>query len=66
MLSHEIAHIAHNDLGIMQLADTGSHMTRLMAFVGLAVAVLDIPAALFADGRVAWFGVLILIFTGLL
>lgn len=43
VLAHEIAHIAHNDLGIMQLADTVSHMTRLMAFVGLAVAVLDFP-----------------------
>ena len=62
VLAHEIAHIAHNDLGIMQLADTVSRMTRLMAFVGLAVAVVSIPSALFGNGRVPWFGVLILIF----
>lgn len=62
VLAHEIAHIAHNDLDIMQLADTVSRMTRLMAFVGLAVAVVSIPAALFGDGHVPWFGVLILIF----
>jgi len=37
-------------------------MTRLMAFVGLAVAVVSMPLALFGDGRVPWFGVLILIF----
>ena len=62
VLAHEIAHTAHNDLGIMQLADTVRHMTRLMAFVGPVVAEVSIPVALFGDGRVPWFGVLILIF----
>jgi heat shock protein HtpX len=62
VLAHEIAHIAHNDLGIMQLADTVSRMTRVMAFVGLAIAVVSIPSTLFGDGRVPWFGMLILIF----
>ena len=37
-------------------------MTRLMAFIGLAVVVVSIPAALFGDIYVPWFGVLILIF----
>lgn len=61
VLAHEIAHISHNDLGIMQLADTVSRMTRIMAFVGLAIVVVSIPSALFGEGRVPWFGVLILI-----
>jgi heat shock protein HtpX len=39
-----------------------SRMTRLMAFIGLAVVVVSIPAALFGDIYVPWFGVLILIF----
>lgn len=62
VLAHEVAHIAHNDLGIMQLADTISRMTRLMAFVGFAVAVVSLPGALFGVASVPWFPLLLLLF----
>ena len=61
VLAHEVAHIANNDLWVMQLADTVSRLTRLMAAAGIAVAVVALPLTLLGAATVPVLAVLLLV-----
>ncbi len=62
VLAHEVAHIRHNDIWVMGLADMMSRLTRAMSFVGLLLLMFNIPMLLIGDGQVPWLLVLLLIF----
>lgn len=59
VLGHEIAHIAHDDLKVMNLADVISRITSAMSLVGLVLIVLSLPQAL-AGGHVDWWPLFLL------
>jgi len=59
VLAHEIAHIAHGDLRVMNLADVISRLTSAMSFVGLVLIFLSLPQAL-TGGQVDWWPLILL------
>ena len=63
VLAHEIAHIKHNDLWIMGLADTMSRFTHLMSLTGIFLFLFSLPMA-FVGGAplMPWLGILLLYF----
>ena len=46
VLAHELSHIRNNDLWIMNLADSISRLTGLMAFAGVLLGFVTLPLAL--------------------
>lgn len=57
VLAHEVAHIANNDLRTMAFADSMSRITQSLSFVGIFLAILNIPA-LFTGGEIInWWAV---------
>jgi len=62
VLAHEIAHVRHNDLWIMSLADTMSRVTHFMSLMGVFLAVFSLPAALMGGQPFPWLGILLLYF----
>jgi heat shock protein HtpX len=63
VLAHEIAHIAHDDLKVMNLADYVSRLTGVYALVGQVLILLYLPAWLFGGVDLPWLGLLILVFS---
>lgn len=43
VLAHEISHVRNNDLWIMNLADSISRLTGLMAFAGVLIGIFALP-----------------------
>jgi heat shock protein HtpX len=44
VLAHELSHVRNNDLWIMGLADLVGRLTRMMAFLGLLLVIVALPA----------------------
>lgn len=63
VLAHEIAHIAHGDLRVMNLADYISRLTALFALVGQSMLMLSLPWMLDGSAVVNWIGLLLLVFS---
>lgn len=63
VLAHEIAHIAHDDLRVMGLADYVSRLTALLAFVGQVIVLVSLPWWLTGQIELNWPGLLFLIFS---
>ncbi|MDZ7583259.1 MAG: zinc metalloprotease HtpX [Thiobacillus sp.] len=63
VLAHEIAHIASNDLKVMNLADYVSRLTGLFAIVGQVFLILLLPGWLAGYGELPWLGLLVLAFS---
>lgn len=63
VLAHEMSHIRNNDLRVMAMADALTRFTQLLAYLGLFLAVLNIPAALLDLETISWTAVLLLYFT---
>lgn len=61
VMAHELAHIVHEDIHVMALADVVSRMTTVMSALGLFIAVLHIPEMLAGGGDVPWAAIAILI-----
>lgn len=61
VLAHEVSHISNNDLSTMALADTMSRITQLLSFVGVALALVNLPS-LFTGGVVIPWGAVILLY----
>ncbi len=61
VLAHETSHIANNDMRIMALADTVTRMTHLLSMLGVLLAVLSLPLALFGLGFVSPWALLLLV-----
>ena len=62
VLAHEIAHIRHNDLWIMSLADTMSRFTHFMSMLGVLLFIFSLPATLLTGQPFPWLGILLLYF----
>src|SRR5690606_1341602 len=61
VMAHEIAHIAHEDIRVMALADVVSRMTSVMSTLGLFLALVNLPAAMAGGAGVPWLPVLVLV-----
>lgn len=60
VIAHEIAHIAHDDLRVMGLADSVSRFTSLLAMLGQVVMLINLPLLLTGAATVNWWGLLLL------
>lgn len=60
VLAHEVAHIAHEDLRVMGLADYISRLTAFFALVGQLSLLLALPWLLAGSLELNWFGLLLL------
>jgi heat shock protein HtpX len=61
VLAHEIAHINHNDIWVMALADVMSRITNLMAITGMFLVVAYLPLFVLTREPVPWLLLLILL-----
>lgn len=61
VMAHEVSHIRHNDLWVMGLADLFSRLTSLLAFVGQALLVLNLPLMLLGLVTINWWLILLLV-----
>ena len=62
VLAHEMAHIRHNDLWIMSLADTMSRFTQFMSMFGVVLFIFSLPAALLGTRSFPLLAILLLYF----
>jgi heat shock protein HtpX len=62
VLAHEMAHIRHNDLWIMSLADTMSRFTHFMSMLGVLLFIFSLPATLLGGQSFPLTGILLLYF----
>lgn len=62
VLAHEMAHIQHNDLWIMSLADTMSRFTHFMSMLGVLLFIFSLPATFFGGQPFPLLGILLLYF----
>jgi heat shock protein HtpX len=60
VLAHEMSHIRNNDLWVMGLADLVTRFLQLLSYVALALAVLNVFAALSDEDMVSWWTILLL------
>ena len=61
VLAHEVAHINHNDIWVMALADVMSRITNLMAITGMFLVVAYLPLFVLTRETVPWLLLLVLI-----
>ncbi len=70
VIAHEMSHIRNNDLHVMAMADALTRFTQILAYLGLALALLNIPAILIGFETFSWLAILLLylapLLTGLL
>jgi heat shock protein HtpX len=62
VLAHEMAHIRHNDLWVMNLADTLSRFTHFMSMMGVLLFVINLPLLFMGSVQIPWLGILLLYF----
>jgi heat shock protein HtpX len=62
VLAHEMAHIRHNDLWVMSLADTMSRFTHFMSMVGVLLFIISLPATFLGGQPFPLIGILLLYF----
>ena len=60
VLAHEMSHIRNNDLGVMGIADVLTRLTQAMSYVAVALAVMNLLAAMNGDQYVSWIVVAVL------
>ena len=61
VVAHEIAHINHNDIWVMALADVMSRITNLMAITGVFLLVAYLPVFILAQEPLPWLLLLVLL-----
>jgi heat shock protein HtpX len=61
VMAHEIAHVAHEDIHVMAMADVVSRMTGVMSVLGLLLALVNLPAMLAGGAAVPWATILLLV-----
>ena len=62
VLAHEVSHIANGDTRVMAFADLVSRITGLLSLAGQFLLLVSLPFWLFADLRVPWLPILVLLF----
>jgi heat shock protein HtpX len=60
VIAHEMSHIRNNDLHVMAMADALTRFTQLLAYLGLMLALLNIPAMLLGFDTFSWIAILLL------
>jgi heat shock protein HtpX len=60
VIAHEMSHIRNNDLHVMTVADALTRFTQMLAYLGLLLAVLNVPAMIFDLQAFSWIAVLLL------
>lgn len=60
VLGHEISHLKHNDLGVMNLADILSRLTSMLALFGYFLIIIFLPFYFFSDMEIPWLALVIL------
>jgi heat shock protein HtpX len=61
VLAHEVAHVRHNDLWIMNFADVLSRITNLLANVGQLLLFVNLPLVFMGQAPLSWLAILLLI-----
>ncbi len=61
VLAHETAHIRHNDIWVMSLADLFSRLTGTFAWIGQLLLLLNLPLVLLSEVVINWAAIGILI-----
>lgn len=54
VLAHELSHVAHADLWIMNLADTMSRAAAMLSYLGMILLILNVPLLLAGGVAVPW------------
>ncbi len=62
VLAHEISHIQHNDIWIMNLSDIISRLTSIFSLTGQLLLILNLPIIVMTNYQIPWLPILILIF----
>jgi len=60
VLAHEISHLKHNDLWVMNLADILSRLTSMLALVGYLLIIVFLPFYFFTDVNMPWLALILL------
>lgn len=60
VLAHEIAHIRNNDLWVLGIADVVTRFLQMLSYVALALALMNIIAAIDGHDYVSWWVVILL------
>ncbi len=62
VLAHEMGHIRHNDLWVMNLADTLSRYTYFMSMFGVFLFLINLPLMFLDRAPISWIGIILLYF----
>jgi heat shock protein HtpX len=60
VLGHEISHLKHNDLWVMNLADILSRLTAILAFFGYLLIIVFLPFYFLSDLNIPWLALILL------
>lgn len=61
VLAHEVAHIHHNDLWVMALADVLSRLTNLLAITGIFLILIYLPLFVLSGETIPWLLLIVLL-----
>lgn len=61
VLAHEVAHIHHNDLWVMALADVLSRLTNLLAITGIFLILVYLPLFVLSGETIPWLLLIVLL-----
>ena len=60
VIGHELSHLKHNDLWVMNLADILSRLTSMLALIGYLLIVVFLPFYFLTDINIPWLALLLL------
>ncbi len=60
VIAHEISHIRNNDLRVMAIADGLTRFMQMLAYMGVFLAVVSVPAAIFGHKPFPLLGIVLL------
>lgn len=61
VIAHELSHVAHKDLWIMNLADAMSRAATMLSYLGIFLLLLNVPLLIAGDVTVPWLLVALLV-----
>jgi heat shock protein HtpX len=61
VIAHELSHVRHNDMWVMNLADIISRLTLMLSQLGLFLLIVTLPLVLFGFVSLSWFALLLLL-----
>ncbi len=60
VLAHEMSHVRNNDLLVMGLADAMTRFTQVLAYLGVALALFNVPALMMGQPMFSWTAIALL------